>query len=309
MLYYLVLLVFAYFIYTLTFDQEKRMVNKINKSTKKRESEYKKVDKLYLAEQQKKNRKALDVIVKFKLMSEEKLQETLRELKISGEQNPIQYVLDYFLLVIIMFAFGLLTMFMGAVITKLLSVKFMGMAFELLGIVLVISGGFQLFTVSSLAQKRRQANIKEIEDDYNKLLTHLYYYYGTSDKSYMLSDVLGKFNSPVSKSTTAMIDGIIEDCKKGELQALENVKIRYCQSIKIVNLADKLERCIDGFELGPVYIKSLHAQMIAEEDASRENKEQAKNELYTVVMCICMVTVMFLQIIGIGSTFLKGGKF
>lgn len=305
MWYYILLILMAYIIYSSIFAQGSKSVKKINKLIKKNKEDYKKIDKRYQLEQTTKDKKLINLFIKAKIISEKRMEEIQKELKLSGIEDPVKYIAEYLKYSPVIIIMGAVIIIMGKVAVWILKNKIFNVLLYI-GIIVVIIGIACIIALPFISGYKRRETTKEIEKDYPKLLSHLYYYYGTEGRTYLLSDVMGKFNSDVCKPTQMMIDNIIEDCKRSEREALENVKYRYSHSAKIINLADKLMRCSDGFELGPAYIKGLYEQMIAEEDEARVQKEVRKNEIYIGIMSVCMVAVLLTQMAGIIVEMMKG---
>lgn len=265
---------------------------------------YQKIDKRKQYQDFEKKKKVLDRYIKYNLISQKSLDSMINQLKIIGESNPLKYICDYLASTPMIIFCGIVCLILGKLMEWLFFILFKSSIFTTSflmfgGIGLIIAGFLAPIRLPfAIANKKREV-IAEIEKDYPKLFNHVYYYYGIQKTNYLLSEVLSKFNGNICHGMRALIDGAIEDCKLSEEIALRNIKIKYSESINIVNLADKLQRCIDGFELGPEYLRGLHEQMIAEEDLKRKQSEEKKNEVYTFVMMTCLTATLILQICGV----------
>lgn len=291
-------------LYLILFDSSKYNTLFITLYGKVHSGEYDKIDRRKQYNKHVKEKKCVEFFIKYKLLSQKKFDYCCTQLKVAGIFNPEQYIGEYIINSPMLLVVGVLFLVGSKVFRYLLYIVFNEYSFltsimYVFGIVLCIGSVFSIALLPKVAHNMKKKAIKEIEDDYPKLFNHIYYYYVSSGRTYLLSDVLSKLSANLNSSTTSMVNIIIEDCKSSEIIALQNVKSRYSESIKIVNLADKLQRCVEGYELGPEYLRGLHEQMIAEEDLSRQRKEERKTSLYTLAMMVCMLLMVAISCSGL----------
>lgn len=264
----------------------------------KKES-YRKIDKTEQAKQYAKEQAFLRRCFKIKLLSERNYPVTEAQLKIHGVANPRTWLIERIYSALI---FLIVAVFVS-IINILSRVTGVGGAFVvfvtgLFAIVLITVALILVVQMPTIHRTLLKANIAAIEKDYDRLFSHLYYYYTAEGQHYMLSTVLNKFKASVSVQTMNLISVLVDNSQRGEVQALQKMKKEYASSVKLSNLADKLAKCVEGHSLAKSYLESLHAQSLAEQDVRRRMSEARKQNIYIIVMSACMVTVMLIQVSG-----------
>lgn len=296
-------------LYLVLFDSSKFNSTFLTIYGKYKSGEFDKIDRRKQYNKHVKEKKCVDFFLKHKLMSQKKFDYCCTQLKVAGVTNPEQYIGEYILNSPMYLVMGLIFIAGSKVIEYVFYLIFNDYSFTTTivyaaGVALCVGSLFAVPLLPMVTANMKKKAIAEIEEDYTKLFNHLYYYYVSSGRTYLLAEVLSKLSANLNKSTTSMINIIIEDCKSSEVMALQNVKARYSESVKIVNLADKLQRCVEGYALGPEYLRGLHDQMIAEEDITRERKEERKTSLYTLTMMICMLLMVTISCFGLALQYM-----
>lgn len=281
-------------------DNERLMTRYLSKY----KSGFDKINKLNQLEMHKKSEKILKVYKTLRLINDDSLNRMKMDLKISGNMNPDKYIdeffADYPLLIMATVGIVFLTI-MFYILASMLGgiIEIISIIFDILCFLLVFFCLFSILFLKMTIKDKKNKAIKNIDNDYYKLFEHIYFYYGTEGRTYLLADVMSKFSANVSFEMSCLVDSLIDDCKMSERKALENMKNNYSESLKIVNLADKMIKCIDGFALGSETLKGLYDQMIAEEDLMREQRETRKNEIYVFIMIITVGIAFLSELAGI----------
>lgn len=294
--------------YTL-FKKEKNNERKLNSYLARKKEGFAKINKM----EQLAVHKRVEKITKFfkfiHFTSDKKIEKMKSDLRIAGIMQPDKYIdnffKDYILIVVGAGVFVFISFMIRMIRTNNIIIVGTGYLFTIIAALLVLFSIFPFTIFSFLVKDMKAKALKRIEADYPKLFEHIFFYYGTDGKSYLLADVMSKFSANVSFEMSCLIDSLISDCKLSERKALENLKSNYSESTKIVNLSDKLIKCVEGFSLGSETLRGLYDQLIAEEDLLREQREARKNEIYIAVMIVTVSVAFAIELGGILLTMMK----
>lgn len=301
---YVVITIVGYLIWTTLFVANTKTLGKIRKNVSKQSDRYKRIDKRVVHAEQLKVLADIERYKKWKLVSPNLLTRIRPALNTLGVNNVEAYVHKS---IQKGFAYAVtgITIIVGASLSTTFLLIMTNVDFSVVssllrtvGLGYLVVALLSIFYIDGVVQKNLFLHVKAVESDFSKLFYHIYPYYTEASNKYQLSEVLSKF-STTNQQMEVLVDFLKEESKKSEEGALLSVIESYSSSIKIVDFASKLLKCVTGNKLGPKYLKSMYDQLIAEEDRIRTEKEQKKYEQYILVMLIGLGCALASVIIGV----------
>lgn len=273
---------------------------------KTKQSKYAKLDKTKEYKKYITQKVYLDFCRKHNILKEKTYKKIFDNLSMSGYKNPEEYMANFTSIAPLLLVVGSIIWFICFVF-KIWN-KFIPLPDQdlillvnillFLSTVAIIVGILILPILYYDSKLKKKHTIWKVEQDYYKLFSHLYYYYSIPNPNYLLAQVLEKFTDNCSKEMRSLVDKMISTSKQSDELAIKETKQRYSQSIKIVNLMDKLQKCVEGNKLGPEYLKGLYNELIEEEDYKRTVAEQHKQSMYLAVLTITILIAVLSALTG-----------
>lgn len=301
---YLILVVVLFLLWKVIFVNQKRFTKTLRRNTTKQAVVYERVDKRLAHQEHINVMEDMDMYKRWRLISDAQLASMKKDLSTLGiydvegyAHKSIKNGVNY----ILVGAAGVAGSVIVDIVLRWLLKVDLGFVISILkamGMITLITGLICVFGIKFVIAKNLKEHVASIEKDLNKLFFHMYPYYSeVRTANYRLSDILSKF-STTNPQMEILVSTMINDSKRSEELALQSVIEGYSSSIKVVELASKILKCITGNNLGPRYLKSMYDQLIAEEDRARQDKETKKYDLYLMVMMITLIITMLIQVAG-----------